>query len=247
MLPIFAEAAFFTFRPYSPLDSLEIPLGSDAPLPPAPGKRIHLSLLANPSHLEAVNTVCLGKVRCACCACCACYAALCLAALAMLRTVPLALAASRPCGQRGLRKEALLLLPAPAGSHTAGNTVALSLRSGEMLLAKGLAAAVLVSCALAPRPAGTAGGRPRRSGPAAVRAAHPMHAVHAVPPCRRAPSSTTRLMRPAGGTCPSCCTATGPLRGRCGRGPTGLGLRSTGSCVCVAAWACMHSGCFRAG
>jgi hypothetical protein len=29
---------------------------------PAAGKRIHLSLLANPSHLEAVNTVCMGKV-----------------------------------------------------------------------------------------------------------------------------------------------------------------------------------------
>lgn len=27
------------------------------------GKRIHLSLLANPSHLEAVNTVAMGKVR----------------------------------------------------------------------------------------------------------------------------------------------------------------------------------------
>ena len=26
------------------------------------GKRIHLSLLANPSHLEAVNTVAMGKV-----------------------------------------------------------------------------------------------------------------------------------------------------------------------------------------
>jgi hypothetical protein len=31
--------------------------------PSAAGKRIHLSLLANPSHLEAVNTVAMGKVR----------------------------------------------------------------------------------------------------------------------------------------------------------------------------------------
>lgn len=27
------------------------------------GKRVHMSLLANPSHLEAVNTVCMGKAR----------------------------------------------------------------------------------------------------------------------------------------------------------------------------------------
>ncbi len=32
-------------------------------LPYVAGKRIHLSLLANPSHLEAVNTVAMGKVR----------------------------------------------------------------------------------------------------------------------------------------------------------------------------------------
>ena len=37
---------------------------SPPPLPLArAGKQIHLSLLANPSHLEAVDTVCLGKVR----------------------------------------------------------------------------------------------------------------------------------------------------------------------------------------
>lgn len=38
-------------------------LGTSYDRPTLSGKRIHLSLLANPSHLEAVNTVCLGKVR----------------------------------------------------------------------------------------------------------------------------------------------------------------------------------------
>ena len=38
-------------------------LGTSFDRPTTSGKRIHLSLLANPSHLEAVNTVCLGKVR----------------------------------------------------------------------------------------------------------------------------------------------------------------------------------------
>jgi 2-oxoglutarate dehydrogenase E1 component len=38
-------------------------LGTSFDRPTLSGKRIHLSLLANPSHLEAVNTVCLGKVR----------------------------------------------------------------------------------------------------------------------------------------------------------------------------------------
>lgn len=38
-------------------------LGTSYDRPTITGKRIHLSLLANPSHLEAVNTVCMGKVR----------------------------------------------------------------------------------------------------------------------------------------------------------------------------------------
>lgn len=38
-------------------------LGTSYDRPTLSGRRIHLSLLANPSHLEAVNTVCLGKVR----------------------------------------------------------------------------------------------------------------------------------------------------------------------------------------
>ena len=38
-------------------------LGTSYDRPTTCGKRVHLSLLANPSHLEAVNTVCLGKVR----------------------------------------------------------------------------------------------------------------------------------------------------------------------------------------
>ncbi|KAL6785511.1 OGD1 [Auxenochlorella protothecoides x Auxenochlorella symbiontica] len=38
-------------------------LGTSYDRPTIHGKRVHLSLLANPSHLEAVNTVCLGKVR----------------------------------------------------------------------------------------------------------------------------------------------------------------------------------------
>lgn len=38
-------------------------LGTSYDRPTLSGKRIHLSLLANPSHLEAVDTVCLGKVR----------------------------------------------------------------------------------------------------------------------------------------------------------------------------------------
>ncbi|KAL4441839.1 hypothetical protein ABPG77_003755 [Micractinium sp. CCAP 211/92] len=38
-------------------------LGTSYDRPTISGKQIHLSLLANPSHLEAVNTVCMGKVR----------------------------------------------------------------------------------------------------------------------------------------------------------------------------------------
>eukprot|EP00887_Chlorella_sp_A99_P003603 scaffold7.g3603.t1 len=38
-------------------------LGTSYDRPTLSGKRIHLSLLANPSHLEAVDTVCLGKAR----------------------------------------------------------------------------------------------------------------------------------------------------------------------------------------
>ena len=38
-------------------------LGTSYDRPTLSGRRIHLSLLANPSHLEAVNTVCMGKVR----------------------------------------------------------------------------------------------------------------------------------------------------------------------------------------
>lgn len=38
-------------------------LGTSYDRPTISGKQIHLSLLANPSHLEAVNTVALGKVR----------------------------------------------------------------------------------------------------------------------------------------------------------------------------------------
>ena len=38
-------------------------LGTSYDRPTLSGRRVHLSLLANPSHLEAVNTVCLGKVR----------------------------------------------------------------------------------------------------------------------------------------------------------------------------------------
>jgi 2-oxoglutarate dehydrogenase E1 component len=38
-------------------------LGTSYDRPTLSGKRVHLSLLANPSHLEAVNTVCTGKVR----------------------------------------------------------------------------------------------------------------------------------------------------------------------------------------
>lgn len=38
-------------------------LGTSFDRPTLSGNMIHLSLLANPSHLEAVNTVCLGKVR----------------------------------------------------------------------------------------------------------------------------------------------------------------------------------------
>jgi 2-oxoglutarate dehydrogenase E1 component len=38
-------------------------LGTSYDRPTNSGKTIHLSLLANPSHLEAVNTVVLGKCR----------------------------------------------------------------------------------------------------------------------------------------------------------------------------------------
>lgn len=38
-------------------------LGTSYDRPTISGKQVHLSLLANPSHLEAVNTVVLGKVR----------------------------------------------------------------------------------------------------------------------------------------------------------------------------------------
>lgn len=38
-------------------------LGTSYDRPTAHGKHVHLSLLANPSHLEAVNTVVLGKCR----------------------------------------------------------------------------------------------------------------------------------------------------------------------------------------
>lgn len=36
-------------------------LGTSFDRPTSSGKRVHISLLANPSHLEAVNTVVLGK------------------------------------------------------------------------------------------------------------------------------------------------------------------------------------------
>lgn len=38
-------------------------LGTSYDRPTLSGRQIHLSLLANPSHLEAANTVCMGKVR----------------------------------------------------------------------------------------------------------------------------------------------------------------------------------------
>jgi hypothetical protein len=38
-------------------------LGTSYDRPTNTGKTIHLSLLANPSHLEAVNTIVLGKCR----------------------------------------------------------------------------------------------------------------------------------------------------------------------------------------
>ena len=38
-------------------------LGTSYDRPTASGKIVHMSLLANPSHLEAVNTVVLGKCR----------------------------------------------------------------------------------------------------------------------------------------------------------------------------------------
>lgn len=38
-------------------------LGTSYDRPTTCGKRVHLSLLANPSHLEAVDPVLLGKVR----------------------------------------------------------------------------------------------------------------------------------------------------------------------------------------
>lgn len=38
-------------------------LGTSYDRPTKVGKTIHLSLLANPSHLEAVNTIVLGKCR----------------------------------------------------------------------------------------------------------------------------------------------------------------------------------------
>lgn len=38
-------------------------LGTSYDRPTHRGKTIHLSLLANPSHLEAVNTIVLGKCR----------------------------------------------------------------------------------------------------------------------------------------------------------------------------------------
>lgn len=38
-------------------------LGTSYDRPTISGKRVHLSLVANPSHLEAVNTVVLGKTR----------------------------------------------------------------------------------------------------------------------------------------------------------------------------------------
>ena len=39
------------------------PAGTSFDRPTASGKKIHLSLMANPSHLEAVNTLVLGKVK----------------------------------------------------------------------------------------------------------------------------------------------------------------------------------------
>lgn len=38
-------------------------LGTSYNRPTVNGKMVHLSLVANPSHLEAVNTVVLGKTR----------------------------------------------------------------------------------------------------------------------------------------------------------------------------------------
>lgn len=68
------EQVFSEFAGKSPVESngpdaymgsgdVKYHLGTSYDRPTQSGKRIHLSLLANPSHLEAVNTVCLGKVR----------------------------------------------------------------------------------------------------------------------------------------------------------------------------------------
>ena len=67
------EQVFSEFAGKSPISSsseaymgsgdVKYPLGTSFDRPTTSGKMIHLSLLANPSHLEAVNTVCLGKVR----------------------------------------------------------------------------------------------------------------------------------------------------------------------------------------
>lgn len=38
-------------------------LGTSFDRPTSAGKQVHLSLLANPSHLEAVNPIVLGKCR----------------------------------------------------------------------------------------------------------------------------------------------------------------------------------------
>jgi 2-oxoglutarate dehydrogenase E1 component len=38
-------------------------LGTSFDRPTVGGKHVHLSLVANPSHLEAVNTVVIGKTR----------------------------------------------------------------------------------------------------------------------------------------------------------------------------------------
>ncbi len=42
---------------------LQYHLGTSYNRPTINGKMVHLSLMANPSHLEAVNTCVLGKVR----------------------------------------------------------------------------------------------------------------------------------------------------------------------------------------
>lgn len=52
-----------TAQPRAGTGDVKYHLGTSFDRPTLGGKRIHLSLMANPSHLEAVNTVVQGKVR----------------------------------------------------------------------------------------------------------------------------------------------------------------------------------------